>query len=1565
MDTRFMRTVLTVLALASLTVAAQAAWIGLDGAEYSEPRITVSDVAFGRTQVEIEVPGLAIETVMIGGQEYAQIMLPGHVQLLDHGEPMLPYLTTSLIIPDQGTPWVRILKTEYREFTTSPPEPGRGAILRSVDPATVPYEFGPAYDGGVFPAEIASVSDPYIVRDYRGASVRLFPVQWDADRGILRVLQSVTYEVVTEGQGGVNAKEPSFRPIYRTFASLYAQQFANYDNAAKYELNSAEGPMLIVCYDAFAGAMQPFIQWKMERGLEVELITTSSVGGTVAGIQNAITTRYNSPEGLAYVILVGDGPQVPHYSGAYEGANDDTRYMRLAGTDVYPDGLISRISATTAAQVATQVVKFVTYERDIVAPADWTHMGTGIASNEGSPSDITRAEWLRADLLAYNFTHIDGIYQGQGGSTAAIAAAINDGRSLVNYIGHGSGTAWNSVTFTNSNVHALTNTAWPWIIDVSCLNGGISAIGESFAEAWMRAGSEAQPHGAIGIYSASTSTPWVPPCVMQTEVVDLLCAEASQVLGVLVHGGIMKVLDTYGQSGSGLQLVEQYNLFGDCSLLVRTASPATLEVAHQPIVPLFTPTFAVNAGQPNMTVTLSGNGVIYGTGTTDESGQVVLEMIREVDTVGEVTLTVFGYNVETYRVTLLAVVPANIAIEPATVPVGETTDVTVTVTDPDTGLGMDNVMIDIRGFGFNCEPVQTDADGQVTISVTPEFGEDLLVRGQEIGESYYLFTEPLPVTGAATLTRPSVEAAVPSIGMIGSLTPHILGEVTASVREWGFTLRLQGGGLDLVEDTETNQIVVMVTPSELSPVTATLTKAGYTIYQQTIPILAAFGALAGTVVDADQGDLPLAGVRIVGFEAGADPSGTPLFDLLTAADGTYSYGEELPVGFYDLYVTKFGYLPSMETYFVLFGANDHQIAVYQAPSGMITGTVTAVEDGSPLDATIRVYRTDTGELYHTAVTDPATGEFTTTALPYFDYSLIVRSFRRIPQTRTVTVDAEVIQQDFQLEPTQGDILVLNDNSTVARFEEPKYDKHGQLMAPGYQGEPDRAAADIVTALDDLGYTVTMEAASSSDPATWTLYDLVIVSSGANTSPLTDSALRLALTAYRAAGGKLLVEGGEVAYRMQNTDSAFMNNVLKVTQWNGDNGGHVTVVDPSHYVMSVPNVITGPLSLNYTGYGAADYVTQAAAAVRVGGWTNQTTRASVICYDENPDPQGGQFVFFTFNYSTLASSRIDLLHNAINWLITPEFGNCAAAGVAQLQNQTDHAGITIRAIPGGASTVTGADGSFTLSGLYAGTYVVSASKEGWATDTVEVTLQAGETIEGLAFLLVPVVVSEHCVSPNLPIVDYQSTTSTIDLDLNATVADIAVYVDISHTYIGDLRVLLRAPSGLEVILHNRTGGSTDDIVGWYPDTLTPFESLTGMVGQQIAGTWSLVVNDLAGGDSGTFNEWCLRLTYGVSGPTPVGDEVPPVLALAGNFPNPFNPMTAIQFSVPAAQQVELAVYDVRGQKVCTLLRDVVPAGSHTVTWRGHDDAGRQVASGTYFYRMTTDGQSLVKKMMLLK
>ncbi len=94
-------------------------------------------------------------------------------------------------------------------------------------------------------------------------------------------------------------------------------------------------------------------------------------------------------------------------------------------------------------------------------------------------------------------------------------------------------------------------------------------------------------------------------------------------------------------------------------------------------------------------------------------------------------------------------------------------------------------------------------------------------------------------------------------------------------------------------------------------------------------------------------------------------------------------------------------------------------------------------------------------------------------------------------------------------------------------------------------------------------------------------------------------------------------------------------------------------------------------------------------------------------------------------------------------------------------------------------------------------------------------------------------------------------------------------------------------------------------------------------------------------------------------------VPLVTSLEGNFPNPFNPETAIRFSTREPGSVRLSVFNLKGQLVKTLVSGDLPAGYHKIVWNGRDNSGHGVASGIYLYRMETPGYSKTNKMMLLK
>ena len=421
-----------------------------------------------------------------------------------------------------------------------------------------------------YPGPLATLGEPYILRDHRGIVVCVNPFQYNPVRRALRVYTAMTVEVVNLGPGLVNVLSdtaPS-RELSLAFHQLYKHQFLNYSLPQRYTPLDEQGDMLVICYDAWMSNVQPLVDHKNSMGIATTVVGVSTIGNTSTAIKNYIQSVYNSSD-LAFVLLVGDSAQVatPYASG---GASDPS-YALLAGSDHYPDILVGRFSAETAAQVDTQVERTVEYELLPAALQDWYWRGCGVASDEGAGiGDDGEADWqhmnnIRTDLLGYGYTSVDQIYAPSGTATH-VANAVNAGRGIINYCGHGGVTYWVTTGFSITNVNSLVNdNMLPFIISVACQNGNFSSS-TCFAEAWLRATHNGEPTGAIGMYASSIDQDWAPPMCGQDEAVDLLVAEAYVSFGALCFAGSCQMMDEYGYSG--ISMYDTWHVFGDPSVQV-------------------------------------------------------------------------------------------------------------------------------------------------------------------------------------------------------------------------------------------------------------------------------------------------------------------------------------------------------------------------------------------------------------------------------------------------------------------------------------------------------------------------------------------------------------------------------------------------------------------------------------------------------------------------------------------------------------------------------------------------------------------------------------------------------------------------------------------------------------------------------------------------------------------------------------------------------------------------------------------------------------------------------------
>ncbi len=115
---------------------------------------------------------------------------------------------------------------------------------------------------------------------------------------------------------------------------------------------------------------------------------------------------------------------------------------------------------------------------------------------------------------------------------------------------------------------------------------------------------------------------------------------------------------------------------------------------------------------------------------------------------------------------------------------------------------------------------------------------------------------------------------------------------------------------------------------------------------------------------------------------------------------------------------------------------------------------------------------------------------------------------------------------------------------------------------------------------------------------------------------------------------------------------------------------------------------------------------------------------------------------------------------------------------------------------------------------------------------------------------------------------------------------------------------------------------------------------------------------------------IRFGAAVSGVQPINDLVPQQFSLEQNYPNPFNPSTTIEFAVSHLSKTDVAVYDILGKKVATLISEQLAPGYYRVQWNGTNDLGSLVSSGVYMLRMNAVDEknqafSAVRKLMFTK
>jgi len=622
------------------------------------------DVTFNQSKNDVyelnfELGDYNLSEVTIDGVTYSKIIFNGSVFTQLKGFAELPFISASVILSADKNVTLKVIEGEYEEYwLENPLLPSRGVIYRDQDPSSVPYEISPgSLKDDWYPQNLANSTSPFIVKDLRGTTVYVYPFRYNAVQNVLRVYHTMTVQLIENETNPINPLLNQPSEILREMDGIYSSLFVNYQQS-KDDLTIGEyGDILVICTDRDEIAIQPYIDWKMEKGFDVSM----EVVATGTNVKTVVQDAYDANNNLLYVQLVGDWADIKcdMLSG---GAPMDPQLGCVVGSDDFVDITIGRFSANSPADVTIQVDKIINYEKNPDLGSDWYKAALGVASNQG-PGDDNELDYEQIDVI-YNdkldpFTYdLFSTAYDPSGTAQMVSNAINSGVSIINYCGHGSSTSWGSTGFSNNHIAGLTNdNKLPLVFSVACVNGAFSGLSDCFAEAWLKK----ENGGAVMTMMSTINQPWNPPMRGQGYFNDILVGgydynahpgqsginttEQRTTIGAIAFNGLVLMCTESGGS-SDWETAKTWHLFGDPSMQPRTDIPGTISMSNDVVmagIPFSTTVSGPNGPFEGAMVCIS-NGNDYFKGITDASGNITIEHTL---TPGNAKLVITGFNLET------------------------------------------------------------------------------------------------------------------------------------------------------------------------------------------------------------------------------------------------------------------------------------------------------------------------------------------------------------------------------------------------------------------------------------------------------------------------------------------------------------------------------------------------------------------------------------------------------------------------------------------------------------------------------------------------------------------------------------------------------------------------------------------------------------------------------------------------------------------------------------------------------------------------------------------------------
>lgn len=664
-------TLLIVLALSTMFALAQNGRIDLR----HETKAEITHSEFNNLRATFSYGSIESIEITTERGTFSEIAIEGTYASGEIGTPELPASHQLLAVPFGATPRVNVISyttTDYRlsDYGIGTILPHQPSVRKDQNPDEVEFVYNAAayQTRSLASAPEATIEMQGTMRGIRIGSLLINPVSYNPAANTLRVFNDIEVEVSFDGADRAETERMLISTYSPYFDIVYKQMF-NYRQILDVytdhpDLMAYPVHMIVITPEDYITALQPWINWKIQKGFDVNVVTTAQAGGNYNAIQSYVQNLYNTGvnQGATptFVILVGDTGQVPgKTSGNATQKVTDLYYGSIDG-DYFPDMFYSRMSAENASQVTAIVNKILQYEQYTMPDPSYLSNVTLIAGWDSYwNARIGRPTINYATTYYYNTAH--GFNQVnaylQQGQYTGCYNTLNTGVGFINYTAHGSETSWSDPQFTVSNVNALTNANKYFLaMGNCCLTGNFGHSQPCFGEAMLRGENKAaysyigscpvtywyeDYYFGVGATTVMNQTPTLENTA--TGVYDGIWMDDTYntVSSITFLGNIAVCYAStggYQTSSSPLYYWQAYHVLGDGSIMPYRVNPTPNTVSHASTFPAGATSFQVSA-EAGSYVGISQNNVLKGAALVPASGSVSVPVSAGV-TSGQVRIVV-------------------------------------------------------------------------------------------------------------------------------------------------------------------------------------------------------------------------------------------------------------------------------------------------------------------------------------------------------------------------------------------------------------------------------------------------------------------------------------------------------------------------------------------------------------------------------------------------------------------------------------------------------------------------------------------------------------------------------------------------------------------------------------------------------------------------------------------------------------------------------------------------------------------------------------------------------------